>query len=130
MQRTGYDTDLTDAQWAWVAPILEAKHSPEHWNREHSLRALLDALFYRLRTGCQWRNLPNDLPPWSTVHAYYRQWRKNGLLDRLHAALREAVRAQEGHAAQPTAGSLDSQTVKSTEKGGARARLGMMGPRG
>jgi putative transposase len=130
MSRTGYETDLTDAQWEIVAPFLYAKHSPDHWNRDYSLRQILNGVFYRLRTGCQWRNLPNDLPPWSTVHAYYRLWRRTGLLERLHAALREQVRRQAAKEAQPSAGSLDSQTVKSTEKGGALARSVTMGPKG
>ena len=124
MTRKRYSTDLTDAQWHLVEPILHERHCPERWNREHSLREILNAIFYRLRTGCGWRDLPHDLPPYLTVSDYFHQWRKNGLLDRLHAALRAQVREKEGRDPQPSAGSLDSQSVKSSEKGGPKARLG------
>ena len=124
MARKRYSTDLTEAQWQLVAPLLLEQHPPAHWNREHALREILDAIFYRLRTGCQWRNLPGDLPPYSTVSDYFHRWRKSGLLARLHDTLRTELREQLGRDAQPSAGSLDSQSAKSTEKGGPSARLG------
>lgn len=123
MTRKPYSTDLTDAQWKLVEPLLYERHCAERWNREHALREILNAIFYRLRTGCAWRELPHDLPPYSTVADYFHQWRKSGLLDRLHASLRQQVREQDGRDAQPSAGSLDSQSVKSSEKGGPPARL-------
>ncbi len=122
MSRKQYRTDLTDAQWDLVAPILHEYHPSTHWNRAHPLREILNAIFYRLRTGCPWRDLPGDLPPYSTVSDYFHRWRKAGVWDRLHATLREQVRQQAGKGPQPHAGSLDSQSVKSTEKGGAPAR--------
>ena len=105
-----------------MAPFLEQHHSPDHWNRDPPLREILNAIFSRLRTGCQWRNLPKDLPPHSPVSDYFHPWRACGLLEELHAALRAKVREQAGREPEPSAGSLDSQSAKSTEKGGLPAR--------
>jgi putative transposase len=119
-----YSTDLTDAEWRLVEPLLPQRRPGDGRGapRTQCRREILNAIFYQARTGCAWEDLPRDFPPKGTVYDYFRQWRRHGTLDRLHAALREQVRLQDGREAQPSAGSLDSQTAKSTEKGGSLAR--------
>jgi transposase len=124
--RTGlrYPSDLTDTEWDLVRPFLLSSASPER------LREILNAVLYVLSTGCQWRALPKDLPPRSTVHGWFVRWHCDGVLDRLHFALYQQVRELEGRQASPTAAIVDSQSVKSAEKGGtASTRSAMMRPR-
>ncbi len=119
MARCTYPTDLSDAEYACLEPHLPG---PSGRGRPgvHSLRELLDAIFYVLRSGCQWRLLPREFPPWRTVYHYWRAWRLAGVWERLNAALRERLRLQAGRSAQPSAGILDSQSVKTTGVGGVR----------
>ena len=112
-----YPSDLTDAEWALVEPTIPpARHGGRR--REVNVREVVNAIFYVLSTGCQWKALPKDLPPKSTVHHYFMLWDWDGTLERLHHLLYVAVREREGREASPTAAILDSQSAKAAQKGG------------
>jgi putative transposase len=114
-----YLTDLTDEQWALVEPWLRPNRGPGR-PTSVELREIVNALLYFTRTGCQWRLLPREFPPWTTVRYYFDKWTRDGTLEQLNARLVEQARQRGGRAAQPTAGVLDSQSTKTTEAGGER----------
>lgn len=118
--REAYSTDLTDEQWAIVAPIISDTPSKNRRGRrrEVSLREVINAILYINRTGCQWDLLPNDLLPKSTVYDYFSKWRDDGTWDNVMTALRTRIREQEGRDATPSAACIDTQSVKTTETGG------------
>ncbi len=117
MNRQAYPTDLSDAEWAIAEPLIPPAKSGGR-KRTTNVREVLNAIFYLLRTGCAWRMLPHDFPNWNTVYTYFRNWRKDGTWQMLNDALRRDVRTQAGREAEPSAAILDSQSVKTTEKGG------------
>jgi transposase len=111
-----YPSDLTDAQWQVIAPHLPAdqpgrRGRPRIWPR----RRIIEAILYLDRTGCAWRYLPSDFPPWQTVYGYFAAWRDDGTLARLHATLRAQVRTAAGRHAEPTAAVIDSQSVRAAD---------------
>jgi transposase len=111
-----YPSDLTDAEWHLLEPLLPASKAtgrPRKWD----LRLILNGIFYLVRSGCAWRMLPREFPPWPTVHDYYRRLRKDGTWEVIHAQVREQVRVASGRNAQPSGAILDSQSIKTTEKG-------------
>lgn len=120
-ERSGrrYASDVSDAEWALVAPLMPAPKKAGR-PRTTDLRGVFDAILYIATTGCQWRMLPNDFPPVSTVRRYFYDWRDTGLLEEMNRQLVAAARQAEGRAASPTAGVIDSQSVKATESGGVR----------
>ena len=115
--RRPYPSDLTDAEWAILAPLLPPP-KPTGRPRKWSDRLIADALFYVLRSGCAWRMLPREFPPWSTVFTRFRRWRIDGTLYRAHEVLRALVRQRAGRVPDPTAAIIDSQSAKTTGVGG------------
>jgi putative transposase len=122
MNRKPYPTDLTDDEWAILNELLpEAK--PGGRPRSVDLREILNGIFYRLRTGCAWEMLPHDLPAHKTVYDYFNKWSKEGTWERINGVLVRRVRVAEGRDEEPSAAIVDSQSVKTVEKGATAATM-------
>lgn len=121
MDKKRYPGELSDKEWQLIQPIVEKRdYSKGGRKSKHGKRRILDAIFYLLRSGCSWRLLPHDFPPWQTVYSQFMKWRKEGVLKRVHDHVRNTLRELLGKSKDPSAAIIDSQSVKTTEKGGSR----------
>lgn len=122
MRHKRYPSDITDSQWKSISKVIP-KPKTGGRPRTTNIREILNAIFYLNRSGCAWRMLPKDFPPMGTVYYYFKQWKEEGIWQEIHDTLRSQVRIAEGRNNEPTAAIIDSQSIKTTEKGGF---LGMM----
>jgi putative transposase len=124
MERQPYSSDLTEVEWQVIQKVVpKAKNGRTGRPPKYPRREIWNAIFYQSRTGCQWRSLPHDLPPWDDVWDHFRRWRKSGLIQTVHDALREQVRQRAGKEPTPSAAIIDSQSVRTPQKGGTTATM-------
>ena len=117
-----YQSDLTDAQWAKLEPLLKPRRLDRHGGgrpRKYELRRIVDGMLYVVKTGCQWRQMPVNFPPWQSVYQQFRAWRDGGVWECATKALREEGRQAKGRNAKPTVAIIDSQSAKTALKGGS-----------
>lgn len=124
--RKSYPSDLLNTEWEEIRKYFEKDYSRGGRPLKHEKREILNAIFYVLRTGCQWRYLPQEFPPWKTVYTYFKKWKDQNLFEEINHHLRKNLRILLGRNEEPTAAIIDSQSVKTVEKGGSKA---MMEPR-
>lgn len=122
MERNPYPSDVTDGQWKIITPLIPLAQ-PGGRHRSVNMREVVNAILYLNRSGCSWRMLPHEFPPWGTVHYYYRRFRLDGTWQHIHDRLREKVRSAAGKKPTPSAAVIDAQSVKTVCKGGLAATM-------
>ncbi len=120
MTRRDYPTDLKEEEWLAIESIVKLDYHKGGRPCKYNKREILNAIFYVVRTGCQWRYLPHDFPHWMSVYTQFRRWKKQGLIEKMNHELTKAIRVQLGRKADPRASIVDSQSVKTTERGGTK----------
>lgn len=118
MKRKSYPDDLTDQEWEQIQDLATEQLNPRGRKGKYSKREMLNAIFYLLRSGCSWRLLPHDFPPWKSVYAQFSKWKRTGTFMKIYERLRKKLRKRLGRNVYASAGIIDSQSVKTTEKGG------------
>ena len=122
--RRSYPDDLNDEEWNLIESILSACMIKQGRAPKYPRREILNAIFYVLRTGCQWRHLPHDFPPWGTVYLQFWRWKKRGIFEEIHRYVRWGLRQLLGREMEPSAAIVDSQSVKTTERGASKVLMG------
>ena len=125
-KRQAYSSDLSDDEWIKIKPLVkEDVYCGPRGRTKHSRKEMLNAIFYVVKTGCQWRELPHDFPAWKGVYAQFLRWKHKGLFEKIHDSLRRSLRVALGRNEEASVGIADSQSVKTTEKKGSVAMTGV-----